>query len=48
TQINNRTLVAPTEIFATIAVLYFVICYALTSASRRLEKKLSRYQARGQ
>lgn len=47
TQINNRTLIAPTEIFATIAVMYFVICYALTSASRRLEKQLSRYQARG-
>ncbi|TVM17357.1 amino acid ABC transporter permease [Oceanidesulfovibrio indonesiensis] len=47
TQINNRTLVAPTEIFATIAVMYFVICYALTSASRRLEKQLARYQARG-
>ncbi len=47
TQVNNRTLVAPTEMFATIAVMYFVICYALTSASRRLEKQLSRYQARG-
>lgn len=47
TQVNNRTLVAPTEMFATIAVMYFIICYALTSASRRLEKQLSRYQARG-
>ncbi len=47
TQVNNRTLTAPTEIFAAIAVLYFIICYALTAASRRLEKRLSRYQARG-
>jgi polar amino acid transport system permease protein len=46
TQVNNRTLIAPTEIFLTIAVMYFVICYVLTSASRRLEAQLSRYQAR--
>ena len=47
TQVNNRTMNAPTEIFITIAVLYFIICYVLTSASRRMEKHLSRYQARG-
>jgi polar amino acid transport system permease protein len=47
TQVNNRTMNAPTEIFLTIAVLYFIVCFALTSASRRLEKQLSRYQARG-
>jgi polar amino acid transport system permease protein len=46
TQVNNRTLTAPTEIFITIAVMYFVVCYVLTSTSRRLEKQLSRYQAR--
>lgn len=47
TQVNNRTLIAPTEIFITIAVLYFIICYVLTATSRRLEKQLSKYQARG-
>lgn len=47
TQVNNRTLIAPTEIFFTIAVLYFIVCYVLTSISRRLEKHLARYQARG-
>jgi polar amino acid transport system permease protein len=47
TQVNNRTLTAPTEIFFTIAVMYFIICYVLTATSRRLEKQLSRYQARG-
>ncbi|MDQ7031170.1 MAG: amino acid ABC transporter permease [Desulfonauticus sp.] len=47
TQVNNRTLIAPTEIFLTIAVLYFIVCYVLTSISRRLEKHLARYQARG-
>jgi polar amino acid transport system permease protein len=46
TQVNNRTLNAPTEIFITIAVMYFIVCYVLTSTSRRLEKHLSRYQAR--
>jgi polar amino acid transport system permease protein len=46
TQVNNRTMDAPTEIYITIALLYFVICYVLTSLSRRLEKKIMRYQAR--
>lgn len=47
TQVNNRTMNAPAEIFITIAVLYFVICFVLTEASRRLEAKINRYQARG-
>jgi polar amino acid transport system permease protein len=46
-QVNNRELTAPMEIFITVAVLYFVVCYVLTSASRRLERQLARYQARG-
>lgn len=36
-QVNNRTLNYPTEIFLFIAVLYFVICFAFTTLSRRLE-----------
>ncbi|QAZ69259.1 amino acid ABC transporter permease [Solidesulfovibrio carbinolicus] len=47
TQVNNRTLTAPTEIFITIAVLYFIICYCLTEFSRYLERRINRYQARG-
>jgi polar amino acid transport system permease protein len=47
TQVNNRTLIAPTEIFLAIAVLYFIVCYILTATSRKLEKQLARYQARG-
>ncbi|WP_462323310.1 amino acid ABC transporter permease [Desulfoplanes sp.] len=47
TQVNNRTLIAPTEIFITIAILYFIICYVLTATSRRLERQLAKYQARG-
>jgi polar amino acid transport system permease protein len=41
TQVNNRTMVFPTEIFMFIAVVYFVLCYAFTSLSRRLEKRLA-------
>ena len=47
TQVNNRTVMAPTEIFLAVALLYFIICYVLTAFSRKLEKKLNRYQARG-
>lgn len=45
-QVSNRTLTAPMEIYLTILVMYFLICYVLTSYSRKLEKQLSRYQAR--
>jgi polar amino acid transport system permease protein len=41
TQINNRTMAYPTEIFIFIAAVYFVICYAFTSLSRVLERRLS-------
>lgn len=41
TQVNNRTLNAPAEIFLTIAVIYFIICFGLTQTSRSLEKRLS-------
>ena len=46
TQVNNRTTKAPGEIFLTIALLYFIICFVLTHTSRRLEAKINRYQAR--
>ena len=46
TQINNRTLTAPTEIFITIALLYFAVCFCLTELSRWLERRINRYQAR--
>ncbi len=41
TQVNNRTLIYPTEIFLFIALIYFVICYAFTSLSRWLERRLA-------
>jgi len=45
-QVDNRETVASFEIWITIAGLYFIICYVLTSYSRRLEAELSKYQAR--
>jgi polar amino acid transport system permease protein len=41
TQINNRTMAFPTEIFVFIAIVYFVLCFAFTSLSRWLEEYLS-------
>lgn len=41
TQINNRTMAFPTEIFLFIAVVYFILCFAFTSLSRWLEQRLS-------
>lgn len=46
TQINSRTMNAPTEIFVFIALLYFVVCFVLTALSRRIEARINRYQAR--
>jgi polar amino acid transport system permease protein len=41
TQINNRTMAYPTEIFIFIAIVYFVLCYIFTSFSRWLEMRLA-------
>jgi polar amino acid transport system permease protein len=41
TQVNNRTMVYPTEIFLFIAVVYFIICFAFTTLSRWLEQRLA-------
>ncbi|NVN89640.1 MAG: amino acid ABC transporter permease [Desulfuromonadales bacterium] len=41
TQINNRTMAFPTEIFVFIAVVYFIICFTFTSLSRWLEQRLA-------
>jgi polar amino acid transport system permease protein len=41
TQVNNRTLVHPTEIFLFIALVYFAICYAFTTLSRWIERRLA-------
>jgi polar amino acid transport system permease protein len=41
TQVNNRSMVFPTEIFLFIALAYFAICWLFTSLSRHLEKRLA-------
>jgi len=41
TQVNNRTMIYPTEIFLFIALIYFIICFAFTSLSRWLERQLA-------
>lgn len=41
TQVNNRTLNYPAEIFLFVAVVYFVICSALTAYARHLERRLA-------
>ena len=41
TQVNNRTMAYPTEIFIFIAVVYFILCFAFTSFSRWLEQRLA-------
>jgi len=46
TQVNNRTMNAPGEIFIAITCMYFVICFVLTTLSRRLEARINRFQAR--
>lgn len=41
TQINNRTMIYPAEIFLFISVVYFIICFAFTTLSRWLEQRLA-------
>jgi polar amino acid transport system permease protein len=41
TQVNNRTMIYPAEIFLFISVIYFIICFAFTSLSRWLEHRLA-------
>ncbi len=38
TQVNNRSMIYPTEIFLFVAAVYFVICFVFTSLSRWLER----------
>ncbi|HWQ37415.1 MAG TPA: amino acid ABC transporter permease [Burkholderiales bacterium] len=40
-QINNRTLTHPAEIFLIVALMYFLICFSLTAFARHLESRLA-------
>jgi polar amino acid transport system permease protein len=39
--LNSRLMVHPFEIYATVAVLYFVCCYSMSIVANRLERKLT-------
>ena len=41
TQVNNRSLVHPAEIFLFVAAVYFILCFSLSSVARLLEKRLA-------
>ena len=38
TQVNNRSLIHPAEIFLFVAAVYFILCFSLSSVARLLEK----------
>lgn len=40
-QVNNRTLTNTAEIFMIVALMYFLICFTLTSLARRYEQRLA-------
>ncbi|MFP4108529.1 MAG: amino acid ABC transporter permease [Desulfonatronovibrio sp.] len=39
--LNNRLMIYPFEIYTTIAVLYFICCYAMSIVAARLERRLT-------
>jgi polar amino acid transport system permease protein len=45
TQVNNRVVVYPTEIFLAVAALYFVLCYGLSLLTRYFEGHRHRHFA---
>jgi polar amino acid transport system permease protein len=47
TQVNNRELVHPAEIFLFVAAVYFVICFSLSQLSRWLEQRMGWGQRAG-
>ncbi|VTU30170.1 amino acid ABC transporter permease [Variovorax sp. PBL-E5] len=42
TQVNNMLLTQPFEVYALLALTYFVLCFALTSAIRLVERSIHR------
>ncbi len=41
-QLNNRLLTKPFEIFAILAIVYFVVCWSLSELANRLEKRIDK------
>ncbi len=44
-QINNQLLTKPFEVFAILAVIYYVVCWSLTRAAKALEKRIETRRA---
>lgn len=44
-QINNRLLTQPFEVFAILAIIYYVVCWTLTHLATRLERRIARKRA---
>lgn len=44
-QINNQLLTKPFEVYVILATMYFLLCFALTSFARRLEKRIANKRA---
>ncbi|MFP4515255.1 MAG: amino acid ABC transporter permease [Desulfovibrionales bacterium] len=44
--LNNRLMIYPFEIYTTVAVLYFVFCYMMSTVAQRLELRLTPESAR--
>ena len=44
-QINNQLLTKPFEVYFILAAMYFLLCFALTSFARHLEKRIANKRA---
>lgn len=44
-QVNNTLLTKPVQVFSILAITYFLLCFALTSAARALEGRIARRRA---
>ncbi|HEY0208869.1 amino acid ABC transporter permease [Acerihabitans sp.] len=41
-QVNNQLLTKPFQVFAILAITYYVLCYGLTEVANRLERRIER------
>jgi polar amino acid transport system permease protein len=41
-QVNSSLLTRPLEVFATLSIIYFVVCYALTQCAQAVDRRISR------
>jgi polar amino acid transport system permease protein len=45
-QVNNAVLTQPFQVFFVLSLVYFVVCFSLTQAARRLEARIEKKRAR--